>query len=159
MDGRHGWHERSIQGMVEDRRADVGQDGIQERLAQVLLFRWWYWGWWGGGLGKNGRGQQPTLGEALQTPKIPILTAMLPEASPPPADKDGQSRTHSPQFPLLGAWPSAGQVEAGGGRSMQENPQAWGMEGTPTGHSQREISSTHSRPTRKETGQGPQDKQ
>lgn len=51
MDGCHGWHECSVQGMVEDRRADVGQDGIQKRLAQVLLFGWWYWGWWGRGLG------------------------------------------------------------------------------------------------------------
>lgn len=49
VDGCHGWGEGTIQRMVEDRRADVCHDGIQEGLAQVLLLgarhRWRGWCW------------------------------------------------------------------------------------------------------------------
>lgn len=69
VDGCHGRHERAVQGVVEDRRADVGQDSIQERLAQVLLFGWRHWGRWGRGLGQGWAGQQPTPEEAFQTPR------------------------------------------------------------------------------------------
>jgi hypothetical protein len=34
--------------MVEDGRANVGKDGIQEWLTQILLLSWQHWGWWGG---------------------------------------------------------------------------------------------------------------
>lgn len=33
MDGCHGWNECAVQGMVENGRADIGQDSIQEWLA------------------------------------------------------------------------------------------------------------------------------
>ncbi len=42
VDGGHGRGEGSVQGVVEDRRADVGHDGVQQRLTQILLFSG-YW--------------------------------------------------------------------------------------------------------------------
>lgn len=48
VDGGHGRHERAVQGMVEHWGADVGQDSVQEGLAQVLLLGRGHWGrWWG----------------------------------------------------------------------------------------------------------------
>ena len=37
VDGGHGGGDGSVQGVVENRRADVGHDGVQQRLTQVLL--------------------------------------------------------------------------------------------------------------------------
>jgi len=37
VDGAHGGGEGAVQRVVEDRRADVGHDGVQQRLTQVLL--------------------------------------------------------------------------------------------------------------------------
>lgn len=48
VDGGHGRHEGAVQGVVEHRRADVGQDRVQEGLAQVLLLGGGHGGrWWG----------------------------------------------------------------------------------------------------------------
>lgn len=48
VDGRHGWSEGPVQGVVEDRRADVGHDGVEQRLTQVLLL----------GSNRGGRGRR-----------------------------------------------------------------------------------------------------
>ena len=37
MDGGHSGGECSVQRVVEDRRADVGHDGVEQRLTQILL--------------------------------------------------------------------------------------------------------------------------
>lgn len=51
VDGAHGGGEGAVQGVVEDGRADVGHDGLQQRLAQVLL------------VGGHGRGRGRRLKE------------------------------------------------------------------------------------------------
>lgn len=50
VDGGHGGGEGSVQRVVEDRGADVGHDGVQQRLTQILLF--------GGRRGRRGRLEQ-----------------------------------------------------------------------------------------------------
>lgn len=54
VDGRHCRSEGPVQGVVEDRRADVGHDGVKQRLAQILLL-----GGYRGGRGRRliGQGQ------------------------------------------------------------------------------------------------------
>ena len=46
VDGGHGGGESPIERVVENRRADVGHDGVQQRLTQVLLFGWDWRGRW-----------------------------------------------------------------------------------------------------------------
>lgn len=47
MDGCHGWHEGPVEGMIESWRADIGQDSVQQGLAQVLLLCWGHCRGWG----------------------------------------------------------------------------------------------------------------
>lgn len=62
MDGGHGGGEGPVQRVVEDRRADVGHDGVQQRLTQVLLL--------GGHRGRRGGRLKPqgqTITDTMKT--------------------------------------------------------------------------------------------
>lgn len=53
VDGAHGRGEGSVERVVEDGRADVGHDGVQQRLTQVLFV-----GGHGRGRGRRLKGQE-----------------------------------------------------------------------------------------------------
>lgn len=53
VDGTHGGGEGSVEGVVEYGRADVGHDGVQQRLTQVLFV-----GGHGRGRGRRLKGQE-----------------------------------------------------------------------------------------------------
>lgn len=122
VDGRHGRHKRAVQGVVKHGRADIGQDCVQKWLAQVLLLGWRHWGWWGCGLGQDGRHQRPTLRE-LSGPHIPTLTIRLVVASPPPWPPEA-STFHS-SVPAHRAWLGAGWEAAG---MKTHGPGGWQLE-------------------------------
>lgn len=81
VDGAHGWGEGPVQGVVEDRGADVGHDGVQQRLAQILL------------LGGNRRGRRRRLKQTgiLSEPRTAIKR-----------ETDGTSQRRN--FVLTNAW-------------------------------------------------------
>lgn len=65
VDGTHGGGEGSVEGVVEDGRADVGHDGVQQRLTQVLFV-----GGHGRGRGRRLKGQETQTGSDRRPLKI-----------------------------------------------------------------------------------------
>lgn len=65
VDGTHGGGEGSVEGVVEDGRADVGHDGVQQRLTQVLLV-----GGHGRRRGRRLKGQETQTGSDRRPLKI-----------------------------------------------------------------------------------------
>lgn len=76
--------------MVEDGRADVGQDGVQQRLAQILLLGGGHWGRRGRGLRQDGGVSSPLAGPGPR-PR-PAGLPGFPTSSRPQAGQPGQAR-------------------------------------------------------------------